>query len=77
MEAFSFDDTLGELWKVSKEGLTPDQVFPVSSLEIYKVIADFGRGVGSDRTAPVETKYKNVDQKVRPITAPLPEDNCE
>ena len=40
---------------------------------MYEVIADFGRGLESDRTARVSTKYKTVDRKVRPVAAPLPE----
>jgi hypothetical protein len=38
-----------------------------------RVIADFGKGLGSVRTARVSTKYKTVDWKVRPVGAPLPE----
>ena len=38
-----------------------------------EVIADFSRGLGSDRTARVDTRYKTVDRKVRPVAAPLPE----
>ena len=40
---------------------------------MYEVIADFSRGLESDRTARVNTKYKTVDRKVRPVAAPLPE----
>ena len=40
---------------------------------MYEVIADFGRGLGLDRTTRVDTKYKTVDRKVRPVAAPLPE----
>ena len=40
---------------------------------MYVVIADFSKGLESDRTARVDTKYKTVDRKVRPIAAPLPE----
>ena len=77
MEAVSFDDTLGELRKVIGEGLSEDRTVPVSSMEMYEVIADFGEGIGSDRTARVDTKYKTVDRKVRPVAAPLPEGSEE
>ena len=40
---------------------------------IVEVIADFGERIGSGRTARVDTKYKTVDRKVRPVVAPLPE----
>ena len=73
MEAVSFDDTLGEFWKVFGEGLSEDRKIPVSSKKMYEVIADFGRGLELDRTTRVDTKYKTVDQKVRPVAAPLPE----
>ena len=73
VEAVSFDDTLGMLGKVVEEDLNEDRTIPVCSEEMYEVIADFGQGLESDRTARVSTKYKTVDRKVRPIAAPLPE----
>ena len=73
MEAVSFDDTLGMLGKVVGEDLNEDRTIPVCSEEMYEVIADFGRGLESVRTAHVSTKYKTVDRKVRPVAAPLPE----
>ena len=75
MKAVSFDDTLGELRKVVGEGLKEDQTIPVCSERMYEVIADFGKGLESDQTARVDTKYKIVDRKVRPVAAPLPEGN--
>ena len=56
----SFDDTLGILREVVGEGLKEDQTIPVCSEEMYEVIADFSRGLESDRTARVNTKYKTV-----------------
>jgi hypothetical protein len=73
VEAVTFDDTIGELRQVVEEGLVKDQTIPVGSEHTYEVIADFVRGLGTDRAAPVNTKYKTVDRKVRPVTAPLPE----
>ena len=73
VEAVSFDDTLGELREVVGEGLKEDQTIPVCSERMYEVIADFCKGLESDRTARVDTKYKTVDRKVRPVAAPLPE----
>ena len=58
MEAVSFDDTLGKLREVVGEGFKEDRTIPVCSEEMYEVIADFGRGLESDRTARVNTKYK-------------------
>jgi hypothetical protein len=73
VEAVSFDDTLGELWKVVEEGLSEDRTIPVGSEQTYEVITDFGRGLRSDRTAHISMKYKTVDRKVRPVAAPVPE----
>ena len=50
------------------EGLKEDQTIPVCSEKMYKVITDFGRGFESGRTA-------QMDRKVRPVVAPLPEGN--
>ena len=76
MEAVSFDNTLGMLREVVGEDLNEDRTIPVCSEEMYEVIADFSRGLESDRTARVSTKYKTVDRKVRPVAAPLPEDSA-
>ena len=59
VEKVSFEDTLGELRKVFKEALSEGRTVPVSSVEIYKVIADFGKRVGSNWMARVDTKYKS------------------
>ena len=59
VEAVSFDNTLGKLRKVVGEGLNEDRTIPVCSEK-------------SDRTSRVNTKYKTVDGKVRPVAAPLP-----
>ena len=39
VEAVSFDDTLGEIGKVVEGGLSEDRVIPVSSIDMYEVIA--------------------------------------
>ena len=72
VEAFSFDDTWGELREVVGEGLKEDQTILVCSERMYEVIADFSKGLESDRMARVDTKYKAVDRKVRLVAAPLP-----
>ena len=51
MEAVSFDDTLGKLREMFREGLNEDRTIPVSSEKMYEVIADFSNGLESDRTA--------------------------
>ena len=73
MEVVSFDDTLGDLRKVLEEGLSEYQKILVCSKRMYEVIADFGERVELDQTARVDTRYKTVDRKVRPVVTPLPE----
>ena len=77
VEPVSFDDTLGEIGRVVKGGLNEDRVIPVNSVDMYEVIADFERGTRAHRIARVDTKYKTVDWKVKPIAAPLPEGSRE
>ena len=73
VEAVSFDDTLGEMGQVIEEGLSEDRVIPVNSVEMYEVIADFGQRFKLGQMARVDTRYKTVDRKVRPVEAPLHE----
>ena len=75
VEAVSVDDTLGEIEKIAEEDLNEDRVVQVNSIEMYEVITDFERNTGADRTARVDTKYKTVDRKVRPVMAPLLKDS--
>ena len=77
VEAVSFEDTLGEIGKVVEGVLRKDRVISVNSLDIYEVIADFERGTRAHRIARVDTKYKTVDQKVKPVAAPLPKGSWE
>ena len=44
---------------------------------MYEVIADFESGIRVHRIARVDTKYKLVDRKVKPVTVPFPESNWE
>ena len=67
VEVVSFDDTLGEIGKVVEGGLNEDRVIPVNSIDMYEVIADFERGTRAHRIARVDTKYKTVDRKVKPV----------
>ena len=51
VEVVSFDDTLGILQEVVGGDLKGDRTIPVCSEEMYEVIANFNRGLKSDRTA--------------------------
>ena len=77
MEAVSFNDTLGEIRRVADEGLSEDRVIPDNTMEMYEVIGDFREMIGSGKTTQVDTKYKTMDRKVRPVAAPLPEGSEE
>ena len=44
---------------------------------MYEVIADIREMIGSRKMTQVDTKYKSVDRKVRPVAAPLPEGSEE
>ena len=77
MEVVSFDDSLGEIGNVVEGGLSEDRVIPVSSIDMYEVMADFERRKHGHQIARVDTKYKTVDQKVKPVVAPLPEGSWE
>ena len=46
-------------------GLNEDRTIPVCSEKMYEVITDFGKGLESDQTARVDTKYKTINRKVR------------
>ena len=67
VEGVSFDDTLGEIGRVADEGLSGDWVIPIGTVEMYEVIVDFGGITGPGKMAQVDTKYKIVDRKVRPV----------
>ena len=57
VESVSFDDILEEIGRVIEGDVREDQTILVISMEMYEVIADFGRMVGPGQTAHVETKY--------------------
>ena len=77
VEAVSFDDTLREIGYMVEGGVIEDRVIPVSSIDMYEVIADFEEGTRVHRIARVDTKYKTVDRKVKPVAAPFPEGSWE
>ena len=52
-------------------------MIPVNSVEMYEVIVDFEEMIQAGQTAQVDTKYKTVNRKVRPVVAPLSESSWE
>ena len=77
MEAVSFDDTLGEMERIVASGLNEDKVIPVNSVDMYTAIEELGRLIEKGRTVEVQTKYKTVDKKVKPMAAPLPDNSWD
>ena len=76
-EAVSFDDSLGEIKRMVTGGLIEDRMIPVHLIDMYEDITEFGQMIRAGRITHVDTKYKNVDQKVRLVVAPLLEDRWE
>ena len=80
-EEVSFIDTIGELTTIVvanlKEG---NDVVKVCSLDMYEVIKDYEEDMCASNKGPevqVETKYKTMAKKVKPIALPLPSDSME
>ena len=49
-------------------------MIPINSVALYTAIDEYEQGVTADEVK-VNTKYKTVDKKVKPIVAPLLEDS--
>ena len=77
IESVSFDDTLREIERVIIGDLTDDLTSMVNSINMYEEIMEFEQMIGSGQTTPIDTKYKTVDWKVRPVASPLPKDGQE
>ncbi|MCO5567325.1 hypothetical protein L7F22_021015 [Adiantum nelumboides] len=80
VEEFSFLDTMDELNLIVKEDVQDElQVVKVCSLEMYDVIKAFEtkdcvNAINGKQEAHVETKYKSLANKVKPVALPLPTD---
>ena len=57
--------------------MSEDRMILVNFVDMHRVIKGYIWKVGPRRTAHINTKYKTMDMKVRPIAAPLPEDSLE
>lgn len=62
------DDPLEELHKVEQGD--EDQIVHIHSMELYSAIESFQKP-----EVRVETRYKTVDRKVKPVAQPLPSDS--
>jgi transposase InsO family protein len=75
MEEASFNDTIGEIEDVVDLSYLHDQcVISVNSVDMYTTINEYNRGILM-KEAEVNTKYKTVDKKIKPVAVPLPEDS--
>ena len=73
----SFNDTIGEIEDVvDLSYLRDERVILVNSVDMYTIIDEYRRGI-SMKEADINTKYKTVDKKIKPVAVPLPEDNWQ
>ncbi|MCO5591564.1 hypothetical protein L7F22_045551 [Adiantum nelumboides] len=82
LSEFFFVDTMSELDAIVKSTLhLENEVVEICSVEMYQAIEAFKEGkcfmeeIGPE--VRVETKYKNVAKKVKPVASPLPPNNRE
>ena len=52
------------------------QIIQINSIKMYIAIDEYRRSVMAEK-AEVNTKYKTVDKKIRPILIPLPKDSWQ
>ncbi|MCO5609840.1 hypothetical protein L7F22_064072 [Adiantum nelumboides] len=77
-EEFFFVDTMDELNLIVKSAVQDEQqVIKVCSLEMYDVIKAFEakdsvNAINGKQEAHVDTKYKSVEKKDKPVALPLP-----
>ena len=77
MEEASFNDTIGEIEDVvDLSYLRDERVISVNSIDMYTIIDEYRRGI-SMKEADINTKYKTVDKKIKPVAVPLPEDSWQ
>jgi hypothetical protein len=75
IEADSFNDTIKKVEDVVDLGCLHDrQMIAVNSIDMYVVIDDYHRDIPME-IAAVNTKYKIVDKKIKPVAIPLPKDS--
>jgi hypothetical protein len=71
MEEASFNDTIGEIEEVVDLSYPNDRrVISVYSINMYVVIDEYHRG-NLMELVKVNTKYKTVDRKIKPVAVPL------
>ena len=77
LEEVSFNDTIGEIEEVVDLSYPHHQhVISVNSVNMYTIIDEYHRGILIEEVE-VNTKYKTVDRKIKPVAVPLPEDSWQ
>lgn len=67
----SFDATLGEMESMIKMNLFATKVILINFVIVYTTINEQEKSVTTNE-AEVNIKYKMMDKKVEPMTAPMP-----
>ena len=76
LEEISFADTMAELEDiVGTRDFNKVVEVKLYSTEMYELIIEFERTLEEVAVVRVDTKYKTVAKKVKPVAAPLPKDS--
>ncbi|MCO5589306.1 hypothetical protein L7F22_043272 [Adiantum nelumboides] len=77
-EKVSYVDMMSELDEISKSRLQSGTNFvKVYSIDIYEMLLQLKQGFEEMIEVQVETKYKTVAKKVKPVATPLPKGSNE
>ena len=76
MEVVSFDDTIREIENVVVSSLPRIRIILVISIAMYIDIKEYGESVMANEVE-VNTKYNNIDKKMKPMVVPLPKDSSQ
>jgi hypothetical protein len=77
MEEASFNDTTCEIEDGVDLGYPRHhRVISVNSIDMYAAIDNYCRGISME-LATINTKYKMVDKKIKPVAIQLPEDSWQ
>jgi hypothetical protein len=52
-----------------------EEIVMVDSLKMYAMISEIGASYKEGKEVDINTKYKTVDHKIKPVAAPLPTDS--
>ncbi|MCO5580019.1 hypothetical protein L7F22_033885 [Adiantum nelumboides] len=74
----SYDDMMSELDEINQNRLQSETKFvKVHSIEVYEMLLQLKQGFEEMIEVQVETKYKMIAKKVKPMATPLPEGSNE